>query len=54
MTNAIGVYKPVSDELQIFLVITEFVDNDTAQNAAMKIVCEKCYFEMKEVNLGHS
>lgn len=21
--------------------------------AALKLVCEKCYFEMKELNLGH-
>lgn len=126
LTNAIGVYRPVNDEqLQIYLVITEFVDNETAQNikdkyvqcneheyrriafvckhlndetrvgfqeafetfegmeladeddfqawcnecelvrqqegewneksmefAQIRIVCEKCYFEMKELNLG--
>jgi hypothetical protein len=127
LTNGIGVYRPVNDgELQIFLVVTEFVDNETAQNikdkfvqcstheyrrrafvcqhlnqttkvgfeeafetfedmelsddddfqawcdacetvrqkegewndrsmefAKIKVVCEKCYFEMKELNLGH-
>ena len=127
LTNAIGVYRPVSDrQLQIFLVITEFIDNETAKRikdkyircknheyrraafvckhlnfkskvgfneafetfedmelsedddfqawcdkcevirqeedewnersmafAAIKVVCEKCYFEMKELNLGH-
>lgn len=127
LTNGIGVYRPVNnDELQIFLVVTEFVDNETAQSikdkfvqcntheyrrrafvcqhlnqttkvgfeeafetfedmelsddddfqawcdaceivrqkegewndrsmefAKIKVVCEKCYFEMKELNLGH-
>lgn len=127
LTNGIGVYRPVNDEqLQIFLVITEFVDNETAQRIKdnyvqcgaheyrrrafvcrhlndttkvgfeeafetyedmelsedddfqawcddceavrqkegewndrsmafpeIKVVCEKCYFEMKELNLGH-
>jgi len=126
LTNGIGVYRPVSDGLQIYLVITAFVDNETAKNiknkyvqcsaheyrriayacqhlnhtskvgfvepfdtyedmelteddelqawcneceavrqeegewneraiefTQSKIVCEKCYFEMKEFNLGH-
>jgi hypothetical protein len=127
LTNGIGVYRPVSDrQLKLFLVITEFVDNKTAQSikdryvecdsheyrrrafvckhlnhltkvgfeeafvtyedmelseeddfqawcsecelvrqkegewnenseafASIKVVCEKCYFEMKELNLGH-
>lgn len=126
LTNGIGVYRPVSDnQLQIFLVITEFIDNETAQNiknkyvkcgehdygriafvckhlnntgvgfnegfetfenmelpedddfqawcdeceimrqkegewteklmalADIRIVCEKCYFDMKESNTGH-
>lgn len=127
LTNGIGVYRPVNeDQLQIFLVITEFVDNETAKNikekyikcnaheyrriayicqhlnhitkvgfeeafetyenmefsddddfqawcsecetvrqkegewnersmefAQIKIVCESCYFEIKELNLGH-
>ena len=127
LANGIGVYRPVNDrQLQIFLVLTEFVDNETAQNikdryvecsdheyrrrafvckhlnhttkvgfeesfetfedmelledddfqawcdeceivrqeegewtdkamafAEIKVVCEKCYFEMKELNLGH-
>ena len=127
LTKGIGVYRPGKDEqLQIFLVITEFVDNETAQNikdkyvkcgaheykrrafvcqhlnhtkkvgfeesfetsedmelmdeddfqawcdeceivrekegewndksmafSKIKLVCEKCYFEMKELNLGH-
>lgn len=125
--NGIGVYRPVNDTgLKIFLVITEFVDNETAQTikdryiecqahekqrsafvcnhligankvgfneafdtvedmelgeddgfqawcdqceakrqkegewndnsqalVEIKLVCEKCYFEMKEINLGH-
>jgi len=127
LTNGIGTYRPVSDgQLQIFLVITEFVDNETAQNikdkyvecsaheyrrrafvcrhlnpvtkvgfqeafetfedmelsdkddfqawcnecenvrqkegewndnsmafANIKVVCEQCYFEIKELNTGH-
>ena len=127
LTNSIGVYRPGKDaQLQIFLVITEFVDNETAQNikdkyvqcgaheykrrafvcqhlnhstkvgfeesfetsedmelmdeddfqawcdeceivrekegewndksmafSNIKLVCEECYFEMKELNLGH-
>lgn len=127
LTDGIGVYRPGNDDqLQIFLVITEFVDNETAQNikdkyvqcgaheykrrafvcqhlnhttkvgfeesfetsedmelmdeddfqawcdeceivrekegewndksmefSKIKLVCEKCYFEMKELNLGH-
>jgi hypothetical protein len=126
LTNGIGVYRPVDEHLQIFLVITEFVDNETARSikdryvecedheyrrrafvcrhlnhtikvgfeesfetyedmdlledddfqawcdecevvrqaegewndksmafSQIKLVCEKCYFEMKELNLGH-
>ena len=127
VANGIGVYRPVNDSrLQIFLVITEFVNNELAQNikdryfecrahecqrrafvckhlnyttktgfheafdtsegmellddddfqawcdecevlrqkegewndtsmafAEIKLVCEKCYFEMKELNLGY-
>jgi len=127
LTNGICVYRPVNDEeLQIFLVITELVDNEIAQKikdryvqcsaheyrrrafvcqhlnstrkvgfeeafetfedmelsdeddfqawcddcetvrqnegewndrsmafAQIKVVCEKCYFEMKEINPGH-
>jgi len=126
LTNAIGVYRPVSEHLKIFMVITELIDNETAQSikerfvkcgehdyrrrafickhlnhttivgfeeafetfedmelledddlqawcneceivrqqegewnersmafADIKLVCEKCYFEMKELNLGH-
>ena len=127
LTNGIGVYRPVNKEqLQIFLVITECIDNKTAKTikdryvqcnvheyrrvafvcqhlngtakvgfheafetyegmelledddfqawcneceaarqkqgewneqsmafANIKVVCEKCYFEMKELNLGH-
>jgi len=126
LLNGIGVYRPVPDTgLKIFLVITEFVDGETAQNikdryiecqahekqrsafvckhligknkvgfneafetfenmelgeeddfqawcddceterlkegewnetsmkfAEIKLVCEKCYFEIKELNLG--
>ncbi|MEO6639429.1 MAG: DUF6882 domain-containing protein, partial [Ginsengibacter sp.] len=33
LTNGIGVYRPVNDrQLQIFLVITEFVDDETAKS----------------------
>ncbi|MFT3701150.1 MAG: hypothetical protein QM802_02210 [Agriterribacter sp.] len=126
LTNGISAYRPVSEHLQIFLVISEFVDQETAQKikdkyikcneheykriayvcqhlnnttkvgfeeafetyedmelledddfqawcnecesvrqkegewndnsmefAQIKLVCEKCYFEMKELNLGH-
>ncbi|MBB2145386.1 hypothetical protein GM921_07820 [Pedobacter sp. LMG 31464] len=39
VTNGIGVYRPVNHEqLQIFLVITEFVDNEVAQNIKDKYV----------------
>lgn len=41
LTNGIGAYRPVNDEgLQIFLVVTEFVDKETAQNIKDKFV--KC------------
>ena len=127
LLHGIGVYRPVNDEqLKIFLVVTEFVDNETAQEikdryvecrdhehqriafvckhlihstkvgfqeafdtfegmelsedddfqawcdeceiarrkegewnersmafADIKLVCEKCYFEIKELNLGY-
>ena len=39
LTNGIGVYRPVDEQLQIYLVITEFVDSETARN-------------IKELNLG--
>jgi len=39
ITNGIGVYRPVNDKgLQIFLVVTEFVDNETAQNIKDKFI----------------
>jgi hypothetical protein len=39
LTNGIGTYRPVNDEgLQIYLVVTEFVDNETAQNIKDKFV----------------
>ncbi|WP_324676921.1 DUF6882 domain-containing protein [Hymenobacter sp. GOD-10R] len=126
LTNGIGTYRPVDEHLQIFLVITELVDSETAQSikaryvecgaheyrriafvckhlnhstkvgfeeafetfggmelledddfqawcnkcervrkkekgwndksmefAQIKFVCEDCYFEMKELNLGY-
>jgi len=126
LTDGIGAYRPVSDHLQIFMVITEYVPNEEAQKikdkyiecgdheyrrityvcrhldtaakvgfheafetsegmeldddddlqawcdecekvrekegewndnsmafAQIKIVCEGCYFDMKEFNLGH-
>ncbi|TGE28792.1 DUF6882 domain-containing protein [Hymenobacter metallicola] len=126
LTHGIGVYRPVSDQLQLFLIITEVLDNETAQSikdkyvecgtheyrrrafvckhlsftnevgfeeafetfpemeleedddfqawcdkceivrqkedgwndksmafADIKLVCERCYFEIKEVNLGY-
>ena len=41
LTNGIGVYRPVNDrQLQIFLVITEFIDNETAKKIKDKYV--KC------------
>lgn len=126
LTNGIGVYRPVNDrQLKIFLVVTEYIDNETAKDikdryvqcglheyrrrafvckhlnhetkvgfeeafetfedmelsedddlqawcneceavrqregewndkseafAKIKLVCEKCYFAMKELNLG--
>lgn len=126
LTNGIGIYRPVSEHLKIFLIIIELIDNETAQSikdrfvkcgdhdyrrrafvckhlnhttkvgfeeafetfedmelledddfqawcneceivrqqegewnensmafADIKAVCEKCYFEMKELNHGH-
>jgi hypothetical protein len=39
LTGGIGVYRPVNEkQLQIFLVITELVDNDTAKNIKEKFV----------------
>jgi hypothetical protein len=39
LLNGIGVYRPVNDTgLKIFLVITEFVDNDTAQKIKDKYI----------------
>jgi len=39
LTKGIGVYRPIGDDqLQIFLVINEFVDNETAQNLKDKFV----------------
>jgi hypothetical protein len=39
LTDGIGAYRPVNDKgLQIYLVITEFVDNQTAQNIKDKYV----------------
>lgn len=39
LTNGIGVYRPVIDhQLQLFFVITEMVDNDTAKNIKRKYV----------------
>lgn len=39
LTNAIGAYRPVNDEgLKIFLVITEFVDNETAKSIKDKYI----------------
>ena len=42
LTNGIGVYRPVNDDgLQIFLVVTEYLDNEAAQNIKDKFVqCE--------------
>ncbi|MFT3911494.1 MAG: hypothetical protein QM737_18870 [Ferruginibacter sp.] len=43
LTKGIGVYRPVNEnQLQIFLVITEFIDNEHAQNIKDKFVqCTK-------------
>ncbi|MCE7072520.1 hypothetical protein LZG74_19540 [Dyadobacter sp. CY327] len=39
LIKGIGVYRPVNDEgLMIFLVITEFVDNETAKNIKNKYI----------------
>lgn len=39
LAKGIGVYRPISDDqLQIFLVITEFIDAETAQNIKDKYV----------------
>lgn len=39
LTNSIGAYRPVNDDqLQIFLVITAFIDNEEAQNIKDKYV----------------
>ena len=41
LTSAIGIYRPVSDsQLKIFLVVTEFVDNEEAENIKDRYV--KC------------
>lgn len=42
LTNAIGVYRPVNDrKLQIFLVIAECIDNETAKEIKSKYIqCE--------------
>ncbi len=43
LSNGIGIYRPVNDEqLQIFLVVTELVDNESAQKIKDKYVqCAK-------------
>ncbi len=39
LVNGLGVYRPVNDnQLKIFLVVTEFVDNETAKNIKDKYV----------------
>jgi len=39
LTNAIGIYRPVNDrQLQIFLAVTEFVDNESAKKIKDKFV----------------
>ena len=38
ITNGIGVYRPISDGLQLFLVVTEVVDNVTAQEIKNKFI----------------
>ncbi len=57
LTNGIGVYRPVNDRmLQIFLVITEFVDNETAQKIKDKYVecseheCRRIAFVCQHLN----
>lgn len=43
LCNGLGVYRPVSDnQLKIFLVVTEYVDNETARKIKEKFVkCEE-------------
>ena len=60
LTNGIGVYRPVNDrKLQIFLVITEFVDNETAKKIKDKYVrCseheyKRVAFVCKHLNHGN-
>lgn len=43
VANGIGVYRPVSDDLQLFLVVTEFVDNLAAQIIKDKFVSCKSH-----------
>lgn len=39
LRNGLGVYRPVNDnQLKIFLVLTEFIDNETAKNIKDKFV----------------
>lgn len=39
LINGIGVYRPVNDEgLQIYLVVTEYIDNETAQRTKDRYV----------------
>ncbi len=38
ITNAIGVYRPVSGQLKIFLIVTELVDNESARKIKEKYV----------------
>lgn len=38
VTKAMGVYRPVSDQLKIFLIITELVDNETARKIKEKYI----------------
>ena len=39
LLNGIGVYRPVSDTgIKIFLVVTEFIDNETAQEIKEKYI----------------
>ncbi|QJX48464.1 hypothetical protein HMJ29_16695 [Hymenobacter taeanensis] len=40
LTNSIGVYRPISEHLLVFMVLLEFVDKETAQNIKDKYI--KC------------
>ena len=41
------------DECEVIRQNEEEWNEKSMEFADIKVVCEKCYFEMKELNLGH-